>query len=76
LTLQDIIRILRCMFCWPCISRHACNGTNLMHYLSSVFFSCYPSTCFELVSSPSSGGKNVYMRQLVCVVRLSPLLTA
>jgi hypothetical protein len=25
------------MFCWPCISIYACNETNLMHYLSSVY---------------------------------------
>jgi hypothetical protein len=25
------------MFCWQCFSIYACNGTNLMHYLSSVF---------------------------------------
>jgi hypothetical protein len=26
------------MFCWPYISIHPCNETNLMHYLSSVYF--------------------------------------
>ena len=26
------------MFCWPCISIHLCNKTNLMRYLSSVYF--------------------------------------
>jgi hypothetical protein len=25
------------MFCWPCISIYACNETNLMHYLPSVY---------------------------------------
>jgi hypothetical protein len=25
------------MFCWTCISIYACNGTNLMHCLSSVY---------------------------------------
>jgi hypothetical protein len=25
------------MFCWLCISIYACNETNLMHYLSSVY---------------------------------------
>jgi hypothetical protein len=25
------------MFCWPCISIYACNETNLLHYLSSVY---------------------------------------
>jgi hypothetical protein len=25
------------MLCWPCISIYACNETNLMHYLSSVY---------------------------------------
>jgi hypothetical protein len=25
------------MLCWPCISISACNETNLMHYLSSVY---------------------------------------
>jgi hypothetical protein len=33
-------------------------------------FSHHTSTCFGLASSPSSGGNNVYMQQLVCVVRL------
>jgi hypothetical protein len=35
----------------------------------------YTSTCFRLSSSPSSGGNNVYMRQLVHVVDLSQLST-
>jgi hypothetical protein len=25
------------MLCWPCTSIYACNETNLMHYLSSVY---------------------------------------
>jgi hypothetical protein len=25
------------MFCWPCVSIYACNETNLMHYLLSVY---------------------------------------
>jgi hypothetical protein len=25
------------MFCWPCIAIYACNGTNLMHYLPSIY---------------------------------------
>jgi hypothetical protein len=53
---------------------YAFNETSLMHYLSSVY-SVHTSTCFRLVSSPSSGGKNIYMQQLVCVVRLSWLST-
>jgi hypothetical protein len=36
-------------------------------------FSHYTCTCFGLASCPSSGGNNVYMWQLVCVVHLSPL---
>jgi hypothetical protein len=33
----------------------------------------YTSICFGLASSPSSGGNNVYMWQLICVVFLSGL---
>jgi hypothetical protein len=58
------------MFCWPCISIYVCNETNLKHYLSSVY-SVTITKCFGLASSPSSGGNNVYMWQLVRDVRLS-----
>jgi hypothetical protein len=30
------------MICWPCISKYACNETNLMHYLSSVYWVTTP----------------------------------
>jgi hypothetical protein len=30
------------MFCWPCISKYACNETNVMHYLSSVYWVTIP----------------------------------
>ena len=30
------------MFCWPCISIHLCNKTNLTHCLSSVYFANQP----------------------------------
>jgi hypothetical protein len=30
------------VFCWPCISTYACNETNLMHYLSSVYSTTIP----------------------------------
>jgi hypothetical protein len=36
-------------------------------------FSHYSSTCFGFASSPSSGDNNVYMRQLLRVVRLCRL---
>jgi hypothetical protein len=46
---------------------HACNETNLMHYLSSV----YSVTCFGLAGYPFSGGNNEYMQQMVGVGRFS-----
>jgi hypothetical protein len=38
-TKEQVFYTWRCifMFCWPCISICACNETNLMHYLSSVY---------------------------------------
>jgi hypothetical protein len=36
-------------------------------------FGHYTSTCFRLANCPSSGGKNVCMKQLVFVVRFSLL---
>jgi hypothetical protein len=33
---QAVLQACFFMFCWPCISKCACNETNLMHYLSSV----------------------------------------
>jgi hypothetical protein len=33
------------MFCWPCISKYACNETILMHYLSSV---CWVTTPLQV----------------------------
>jgi len=30
------------MFCWLCILIHPCNKTNMMHYLSSVYFVSQP----------------------------------
>jgi hypothetical protein len=35
-SLGDLLS-LNFMWCWPCISIYACNETNLMHYLSSVY---------------------------------------
>jgi hypothetical protein len=58
------------MFCWPWISIYACNETNVMHFIFGLF-SHYTSTCFGLASCPSSGGSNVYMQQMVRVVRFS-----
>jgi hypothetical protein len=44
-----------------------CNETNLMHYISSV----YSVTTPLHVLGSSLGGNNVYMQQLVRVVRFS-----
>jgi hypothetical protein len=30
------------MFCWPCISKYACNETNLMHCISSLYWDTTP----------------------------------
>jgi hypothetical protein len=51
----------------------ACNETSLMHYLSSVYSVTILVHVFGLASCPSSGGNNVYMWQLVRVVRVSRL---
>jgi hypothetical protein len=42
-----------------------------MHYLSSVYSVTIPLHVSWLASSPLTGGSNVYMQQLVRVVRLS-----
>jgi hypothetical protein len=44
--------------------------TNLMHYLSSVYF-LNPLYMFRAGYCPSSGGITVYIQQLVRVVRFS-----
>jgi hypothetical protein len=63
------------MFCWPCISIYACNETNLMLCLSSVYSVTIPraSPCFGLASSPSSWGNSVYVQRIVCVAHFSLL---
>jgi hypothetical protein len=50
------------------------NKTDTLFIFS--LFSHYISTCSALAICPSSGGNNVYMRQLVRVVRLSQLSAA
>jgi hypothetical protein len=37
ITYVKTANLLIFLFCWPCISIYACNETNLMHYLSSVY---------------------------------------
>jgi hypothetical protein len=37
------------MFCWLCISKYACNETNLMHYLSSLYWVITPVHVLGLV---------------------------
>jgi hypothetical protein len=46
----------------------ACNETNLMQFIQSLHL-----YMFWLASNLSSGGNNVYMQQLVCVICLSQL---
>jgi hypothetical protein len=65
--------LINVMFCWPCVSLCACGETNLMHFIFSLF-SQYIPTCFGLASCPSSGGNDVYMWQLVHVVRVCGML--
>jgi hypothetical protein len=45
-------------FCWPCNLKYACNKTNLMHYLSSVYWVTAPLHVSGL-RTPPSGGSNV-----------------
>jgi hypothetical protein len=82
---ENVLRFYRCLkvdtdicwqilFCWLWISKCGCNETNLIHNLSLL--SHYTSTCFGLISNPSSGGSKVYMWQFVRVVRLSRLSAA
>jgi hypothetical protein len=52
---------------------YACNETNLMHYLSSVYSVTILLHVSGTASCPSSGSNNVYMWQLLRVVRLSRL---
>jgi hypothetical protein len=47
------------MFCWPRISKYACNETNAMQYSIFSLLNHYASVCFEHASNPSSGGSNV-----------------
>jgi hypothetical protein len=37
------------MFCWPCISMHACNETNFLHYLSSFYSVTIPLHASDLL---------------------------
>jgi hypothetical protein len=44
------------MFCWPCISIHLCNKTQLDALFILGLFHQSTSTCFRHMCSPSSGG--------------------
>jgi hypothetical protein len=63
------------MFCWPYISKYACNETNLMHCLSPVYWVTIPLHVSGLLVAHHQEVTmyTCYMWQLVRVVRLSPL---
>jgi hypothetical protein len=46
---STVLTTLFLMFCWPCISIHVCNETNLMHYLSSVYWVTIPLHVLDLL---------------------------
>jgi hypothetical protein len=50
--------------------------THTPYFCKMYFIIVNTATCFGLARSPSSGGNNVYMRQLVRAVRVSRLLAA
>jgi hypothetical protein len=65
---NTLLEILFSSILCTCPNQHnlCSHETNLMHYLSSFYSVTLAMwyTCFGLASCPSSGGNNVYMRQL------------
>jgi hypothetical protein len=49
------------LFCWPYISIYACNGTNLMHCLSSVYSVTIPLHALDLLVANYQEVKEKYL---------------
>jgi hypothetical protein len=71
-TIRDLVRF---MFCWPCISKYACSETNLMHYLSSIYWVTIPlHVSGLLVAHHQEVAMNICIYIYICIYVLYVLV--